>query len=222
MDAVAPMNHAASADDVDPLDLSSAFDAVVRGRRSIRSYADAPVPPVLLDRVLGAARHAPSPHHSVPWRFVVLVGAEAKERLAQAMADRWRADLARDGVPTDQIEAEAAKSHRRLVRAPVVLVGCLYLDPLDDYPDSERAQAEAYMAAHSLGAALQNVMLAAHANGLASCWMCAPVFCPDVVRDAVGLDGALMPHALITIGYAARTPPTRQRPTLDQIIALRA
>lgn len=203
-------------------DLADALDAVLRGRRSIRSYEDRPVPPELLERVLDAARHAPSPHHSVPWRFAVLVGQDAKEQLAGAMGDRWRADLAGDGVPADQIEAEVAKSHRRLTRAPVVLVGCLYLDPLDEYPDSARQRAEELMAAHSLGTALQNVMLAAHANGLASCWMCAPVFCPEVVRDAVGLDRALIPHALITLGYAAKAPPARERATLDQIIALRA
>ena len=203
-------------------DLADVLDAVLRGRRSIRSYEDRPVPPDVLERVLDAARHAPSPHHSVPWRFAVLVGSEAKQRLAEAMGERWRADLAGDGVPAEQVEAEVAKSHRRLTRSPVVLVGCLYLDPLDAYPDPARQRAEEFMAAHSLGTALQNVMLAAHANGLASCWMCAPVFCPEVVRDAVGLDRALIPHALITIGYAGKTPPERERPALDQIVALRA
>ena len=203
-------------------DLADALDAVLRGRRSIRSYEERPVPPDVLERVLDAARHAPSPHHSVPWRFAVLVGQDAKEQLAVAMGERWRADLAGGGVPPEQVEAEVAKSHRRLTRAPVVLVGCLYLDPLDEYPDPARRRAEELMAAHSLGTALQNVMLAAHANGLASCWMCAPVFCPEVVRDAVGLDDALIPHALITLGYAAKAPPARERPTLEQIVALRA
>ena len=203
-------------------ELAGALDAVLRGRRSIRSYEDRPVPPDVLERVLDAARHAPSPHQSVPWRFAVLVGPDAKDRLAQAMGERWRADLAGDGVPPEQVEAEVAKSHRRLTRAPVVLVGCLYLDPLDEYPDPARQRAEEFMAAHSLGTALQNVMLSAHANGLASCWMCAPVFCPEVVRDAVGLERALIPHALITLGYAAKAPAARERPSLDDIIALRA
>jgi len=204
------------------MSLADALDAVLRGRRSIRSYEDRPVPPDVVERVLDAARHAPSPHRSVPWRFAVLVGADAKTRLAAAMGDRWRADLTRDGVPSEGVEAEVEKSRRRLTLAPVVLVGCLYLDPLDEYPDPARQQAETYMAAHSLGAALQNVMLAAHANGLASCWMCAPVFCPEVVRDAVGLDNALIPHALITLGYASKPPPARERPSLDDIVALRA
>jgi coenzyme F420-0:L-glutamate ligase/coenzyme F420-1:gamma-L-glutamate ligase len=204
------------------IDVAAGLDAALRGRRSIRSYEDRPVPDDLLDQVLEAARHAPSPHHSVPWRFAVLTGAAARTRLADAMGDRWRRDLARDGLSEEDIEREVAKSHRRLTRAPVIVVGSLNLEPLDSYPDPARQQAEMFMAGHSLGAALQNIMLAAHARGLASCWMCAPVFCPDVVRDALGLPAELIPHALLTIGYGARPPPERERPRLDEIVTYRA
>src|SRR3954451_2128124 len=158
-------------------DLAETLDSVLRGRRSIRSYQDRPIPDDLIDRVIGAACHAPSPHHSFPWRLAILTGTEAKTRLSDAMSERWRTDLAGDGIPESEIEQEVAKSRRRLTLSPVVLVGSVYLEPLDEYPDGARQHAETLMAAHSLGAALQNVMLAAHANGLASCWMCAPIFC---------------------------------------------
>jgi F420 biosynthesis protein FbiB-like protein len=203
-------------------DLADALDAVLAGRRSIRTYEDRPVPPDVLERVLAAAAQAPSPHHSVPWRLAVLTGSEAKAKLADAMGAKWRADLLGDGLRAAEIEVELEKSHRRLTASPVVIVGSVYPDPLDEYPDAERQQAETLMAAHSLGAALQNVMLAAHANGLASCWMCAPVFCSDVVREALGLPSALIPHAIVTIGYPARPPRARERPSVDQIVVLRA
>jgi F420 biosynthesis protein FbiB-like protein len=202
--------------------LADAVDAALRGRRSIRSYREEPVPADVLERVLGAACHAPSPHHSFPWRLAVLTGPEAKSRLSDAMADRWRTDLTGDGVPVANIEEEIGKSRRRLTLSPVVIVGSVYHEPLDEYPDVARQQAETLMAAHSLGAALQNVMLAAHANGLASCWMCAPVFCSEVVRDSLGLNAALIPHAIVTIGYPLQPPRDRPRPDLDQIVALRA
>jgi len=202
-------------------DRATALDAVLRGRRSIRTYQDQAVPGDILDRVLGAACHAPSPHHSFPWRLAVLTGPRTKSQLADAMAERWRADLLGDGISERDVESELAKSRRRLTASPVVVVGSVYPDPLDEYPDSERQQAETLMAAHSLGAALQNVMLAAHAHGLASCWMCAPVFCSDVVRDALGLDAALIPHAIVTIGYPVQPPRDRPRPDLAQVVALR-
>lgn len=205
-----------------PADRADTLDALLAGRRSIRTYEERAVPAELLERVLGAATHAPSPHHSFPWRLAVLTGPEAKERLAAAMGDRWRADLLADGLGAAEIAIELAKSHRRLTASPAVLVGCVYPDQLDAYPDPDRQAAETIMAAHSLGAALQNVMLAAHASGLASCWMCAPVFCPGVVRDALGLPTELIPHAIVTIGFPARPPRERERPAIDQIVALRA
>ena len=204
------------------LDLADALDATLAGRRSIRTYEERSVEPALLERVLAAATHAPSPHHSIPWRLAVLTGDAAKQKLAQAMADKWRADLLADGLPEAEVELELAKSWKRLTASPVVLVGSVYPERLDEYPDPERQAAETLMASHSLGAALQNIMLAAHANGLASCWMCAPVFCSEVVRDALGLEQGLYPHAIVTIGYAARPPRARQRPSVDEIVSLRA
>ena len=79
----------------------------------------------------------------------------------------------------------------------------------DRYPDARRQLAEQMMFAHSVGAALQNAMLAAHAAGLASCWMCAPLFCPETVMACLGLDERLRPQALLTLGYAAEPPPPR-------------
>jgi F420 biosynthesis protein FbiB-like protein len=205
-----------------PLNPADTLDAVLAGRRSIRTYEERPVPDDVLERILRAAAQAPSPHHSFPWRLAVLTGADAKTALADAMGAKWRADLLGDGLGEAEVEVELEKSRRRLTVSPVVLVGAVYPEPLDEYPDDARQQAETLMAAHSLGAALQNVMLAAHANGLASCWMCAPVFCSDVVRDALGLGAGLVPHAIVTIGYPARPPRARERPGLDQIVVLRA
>ena len=203
-------------------DLADALDAVLAGRRSIRTYEERAVPPDVLERVLAAAVQAPSPHHSLPWRLAVLTGSAAKSALADAMGEKWRADLLGDGLGAAEIEIEVEKSRRRLTASPVVIVGSAYHEVLDEYPDAARQQAETLMAAHSLGAALQNVMLAAHANGLASCWMCAPVFCSDVVRDALNLPSELIPHAIVTMGYPARPPTSRERPSVDQIVVLRA
>jgi F420 biosynthesis protein FbiB-like protein len=194
------------------------LEALIQGRRSIRTYREVPIPEADLESIVDAGRWAPSPHHSLPFRFAVLTGESAREALNEAMADQWRRDLSADHVPEPTIEAEVAKSRRRLLDAPAIIVGCVYLDPLDTYPDPARQQAEHTMAAHALGAALQNMMLTAHAHGLGSAWMCAPLFCPDTVRSALDLPDTWIPHALLTLGYASRDTPPGARPTLDQII----
>ncbi|HZU04954.1 MAG TPA: nitroreductase family protein [Chloroflexota bacterium] len=198
--------------------LAAALEEALRGRRSVRRYRPDPVPRALVETVLAAAAWAPSPHHSAPWRFVVLTRPEAKARLASAMAEAWRADLERDGVAPTRIATLLARSQERLRHAPVVIVLCITEERLDRYPDARRQAAERTMAAQSAGAALQNVMLAAHARGLATCWLCAPLFCPETVTATLGLDPALHPQALLTLGYPAAPPPPRARPSLDTLL----
>ena len=171
-----------------------------------------------IEQVLEAAGWAPSPHGRQPWRFAVLTRAEPKLHLADAMGAEWRRQLAMDGQDAATIELRRHKSHERIVRAPAIVIPCLYLAELDAYPDPDRAAAEATMAIQSLGCAVQNMLLMAYSLGLDGGWMCAPLFCPEVVVGALDLDPALIPHALITLGYAAADPVRRPRKPLDDLI----
>lgn len=197
----------------------SVFDAV-RGRRSVRRYLDKDVPVDLVDRVLEAARWAPSPHGRQPWRFAVVTEGATKERLADAMGEEWRSNLQMDGQDAEIVEKRLEGSRRRLLDAPVLVLICLYLEDLDVYPDAARQESETTMAVQSLGAAAQNALLAAYEMGLDAGWMCAPLFCPEKVVEALGLDEKLVPHALITLGYAEGDPPKRRgrRPLEDLIV----
>lgn len=195
---------------------------LIDGRRSVRRYAQREVPVEVVRAALEAARWAPSPHNSQPWRFAILRTRGLRERFAARMGERWRADLAADGLPPAAIEALIGKSRERIRGASVVIIiGLTYAD-LDVYPDASRQEAERVMAAQSLGAAAQNIMLVAHAHGVASCWMCAPLFCPSVVREALDLPAEVVPQAMITLGYPAVQQPLRPRRRLDEFILLDA
>lgn len=182
----------------------------IHKRRSVRRYLDKDVPDDLVEKVLEAARWAPSPHGRQPWRLAVLTRDESKQLLTEAMGDEWRSNLEMDGQDAEVVEKRLEGSRRRLLDAPVLVLLCLYLEDLDDYPDPGRQQSETTMAVQSLGAAAQNMMLASYGLGLDSGWMCAPLFCPEKVVDALGLDTKLVPHALITVGYADGDPPKRR------------
>src|SRR5437867_963105 len=103
---------------------ASALDAALRGRRSVRRYLPREVPDAELEAILEAARWAPSPHNSEPWRFVVLRSLGSKERLVGAMGARWEADLKADGVAPNAIAGELRKSRQRITGAPVVVLAC--------------------------------------------------------------------------------------------------
>ncbi len=191
---------------------------LIRGRRSVRRMRSDPVPEEAVRQVLEAARWAPSPHGSQPWRFVVLTRPEVKVRLADAMAAAWEHNLALDGEAPEVIAKRLEGSRRRLLEAPVLILLCLYLEDLDRYPDPDRQQAETIMAIQSLGAAAQNMLLMAYRLGLDMGWMCAPLFCPDVVRQALDLPETLIPHALFPLGFAAADPKRRERRPLETLV----
>ncbi|MCS6835101.1 MAG: nitroreductase family protein [Anaerolineae bacterium] len=174
---------------------------LIKTRRSLRRYRPEPVPRALLERLLEAAIWSPSAHNRQPWRFVIVETAQAKEALARAMGARLRRDLAADGVAQEVIDADANRSYERLTGAPVLIVLCLSMVDMDAYPDEWRSANEFLMAVQSVAMAGQNILLAAHEAGLGACWMCAPLFCPDVVREALALPADWQAQGLITLGY---------------------
>ena len=201
----------------------SRVPAFLEARRSIRAFVDEPVPRDALDGFVAAACIAPAPHHSRPWRWVVVDTDDAKRRLADGMGAAWRRDLEHDGVAKDRIDELVDASHRKVNAAPAIVLGCLTWDGLDRYPDEVRQRAEFGMALLSLGAAVENLMLAAADAGYASCWVAAPIFCPEATRDAVGLPTEWLPHAMILVGRPDPTYVGRPRPPvpLDELRAHR-
>jgi coenzyme F420-0:L-glutamate ligase / coenzyme F420-1:gamma-L-glutamate ligase len=193
----------------------SAVPAFLEARRSIRSFGPAPVDRSELDALVESACIAPAPHHSRPWRFVIADSPDAKERLARAMGDRWRVDLDADGVDDIRVGELIAASTAKIVGAPSIVLGCLTWEGLDPYPDEARQRAEWGMALLSLGASVENLMLAAAARGLASCWVAAPIFCPEAARDALALPADWLPHAMVLVGQPDPAYAGRIRPPVD-------
>jgi PPOX class probable F420-dependent enzyme len=197
---------------------SNDLDVVIRGRRSVRALLPDRVPRSVLEAAIAAAGWAPSPHGRQPWRFAIVESAERKMRLADAMATSWAEQLRLDGQDESIVQIRLGKSRNRLLSAPALVIVSLYLGDLDDYPDADRQLAETTMAIQSFGAAVQNFLLTIYASGYDAGWMCAPLFCPEIVRDVLGLAPALIPHALLPIGYAAKDPVRRPRRPLDEVI----
>jgi coenzyme F420-0:L-glutamate ligase / coenzyme F420-1:gamma-L-glutamate ligase len=191
---------------------------LLRNRRSVRKFQDRPVDRELVEEIIEAARWAPSPHGRQPWRFAVLTTQELKLQLADQMGSTWQQNLQMDGQDAEIVNIRLEKSRQRILNAPVIIIPCLYLEDLDYYPDERRQADEKTMAIQSIGAAIQNMLLMAYDLGLDAGWMCAPLFCPEVVCKALDLDPRLIPQALITVGYAAADPQRRERLPLSSLI----
>ncbi|MEM0049207.1 MAG: nitroreductase family protein [Candidatus Bathyarchaeia archaeon] len=190
---------------------------VIKDRRSIRLFLPKNVPQDLVLRLIDAARWAPSAHNAQPWRFIVIFDPIVKKKLAEAMASDWLRDLERDGVPQEEAKRLAEESIKRFSEAPVLIIAAITMREMHKYPDRRRRRFEHLMATQSLAAAIQNLLLTAHAEGLGACWFCAPLFCQETVRRVLRIPRDVEPQALIALGYPAESPKPPPRKPIKEI-----
>lgn len=169
-------------------------------RHTVRTFTDEVVPTSLITEAIDAAMCAPAPHHTKPWKFIVL---DQREALLDAMAKQWRIDLAElDGLDDAAITKRIARGNI-LVNAPTIVLGFVSLEHAHAYPDERRKRAERDLFMLSGGAALENLMITLAARGVGTAWISSSVFCPEVVRQELGLTEQWQPLGAVAVGYPA-------------------
>lgn len=175
-------------------------------RRTVRRFDGRPVDRSTVLRAVAAALTAPAPHHGAPWRFVLV--ERSATALLDAMARQWAADLRADGVDEAGITSRLRRGDV-LRDAPYLVVPCLVRDGAHDYPDERRAAAEGRMFLLAMGAAIENLLVQSAAEGLGSAWVGSTLFCPEVVRESLGLDPTWEPMGAVALGWPLDPPPER-------------
>ncbi|MGB6205577.1 coenzyme F420-0:L-glutamate ligase [Mycobacterium sp.] len=187
--------------------------------RSVRQFADEPVPPQLIEAAVAEALTAPAPHHTRPVRFVWLQTHDVRIRLLDRMRDKWRSDLSGDGKPADAVARRVARG-QILYDAPEVVIPMLVPDGAHDYSDAARNDAEHTMFTVAVGAAVQALLVALAVRGVGSCWIGSTIFAADLVRDELGLAPDWEPLGAIAIGYPLEpsTEPRDPVPVTDLLV----
>lgn len=207
-----------AADDMFRLGTSEAVREAVTLRRTVREFTADPVDGGAVRRAVAAAVTAPAPHHTTPWRFVLLESAESRTRLLDAMRDAWVADL-RGDAKTEESVARRVRRGDVLRNAPYLAVPCLVMDGSHTYAgsdpaaDARRNAAEREMFVVAAGAGVQNFLVALAGERLGSAWVSSTMFCRDVVREVLDLPADWDPMGAVAIGHPAAAP--KERPPRD-------
>lgn len=175
----------------------------MRRRRTGGAFRPDPPSRAQLERLVEAARWAPNHHLTEPWRFIVVAG-DARHDLAEAMV----AELAGDAAPDAKAEREAIGIRTKLVRSPVILVVAQ-----TGRPDDPEKDLEDYAAC---ACATQNLLLAAHAEGLAAKWSTGKAATSPAAKAFLGLEPADRLVAYVYLGHPAdEARDSRRRPVED-------
>lgn len=169
--------------------------AAIRGRRSVGAVRAERPPRHLIEMVVEAGRWAPNHHLSEPWRFIVLAGA-ARDTLGAAMADALADGLAGNGAEALDEQARQRlldRERHKPLRAPVVIV--VAVEPSSD---PQIVPSEDVLAG---AAAVQNMLLAAEAVGLAAIWRTGPAAYASPVKAALDLSPTTHIIGFLYMGY---------------------
>lgn len=186
------------------------LDAIA-GRRSIRKFKDTPIPEETLRCILTAGIQAPSDKNRQPWQFIVVQGEQKRAEMVRLMREGI-ARIKEGGEDIGSAEWTAAV----MEQAPVTI---FVINPYGLSPWQARSLDQMVGEAvdiQSIGAAIQNMLLAAQDLGLGSLWICDVFYAYQELMEWMGETGEMI--AAVSIGYANEHPPARYRKSMEQVV----
>ena len=182
----------------------------IAARRSIRKFKETPIPEKMLQTILKAGIQAPSACNRQPWRFVIVQGDKRAKMLR----------IMRQGIARDQSRGEDIGSSewttQVMEQAPITV---FIFNPDGLRPWRNHTVEQMFgdvMDIQSIGAAIQNMLLAATDLGLGSLWICDVFIAYKELCQWLGEKGELI--AAVSFGYADESPTARPRKPMSEVV----
>lgn len=186
---------------------------LIKERRSARAFSERPVEREELELLIDAARWAPSPTNRQPWKFLTIASPTLKALMRESVAAQGQELLKLAGEDAPALD-DYLKNFVFFSEAPVV-IALLLRRTRSRLGEDSSIEADSGLLA--LGAAMQNVLLAAAAAGMAACPMTGPLIARQELEDVLEIKDPWQLKALIPVGWPSEeipSPPERKRPDL--------
>lgn len=190
---------------------------LITKRKTIRKFKDIKIEKDDVVSLIEAAIQAPSAHNFQPWEFILIDSNEIKEKLSSKMASTWVNNLKKDGKLLLEIQERVNLSKGRINNAPFIIIPCFDTSKVEKYGD-ERDKAEFIMGVQSVALASENILLRATEKGFGVLWLCAPLFCPEDVKEVLGIPNHILPQEILIIGIPDEDPIKSKRRNLNDVI----
>ncbi len=184
--------------------------ATIAARRSIRKFKDTPIPEGVLQQILTAAIQAPSACNRQPWRFIIVRGEKKAEMLR----------ILREAIARDQARGEDIGSTEYSTQVMEQAAVTVFVFNPDGLPPWRKHTTDQMFGdvfdIQSIGAAIQNMLLAATDLGLGSLWICDVFIAYEELCKWLGENGELI--AAVSFGYADESPAARPRKPMHEVV----
>ncbi len=191
---------------------------VMQTQRAIRRWTDEPVDREVIERIIQAGCWAPSGSNSQPWGFLVVTDDDKRERLAEAIRSMFEKRMGTSFPNPEQVEDP---TRRRMYRgaknlfenfaaAPVWIIPCMLTDLY------QARAADSLLAGSSIYPSIQNMMLAARAEGLGTVLTTPQDGIMDELRAELNIPDSALPVAIIPMGHPnANFGPVTRKPLAE-------
>lgn len=180
----------------------SEFYQIIKERRSIRKFKPDPIPKEVLARIIQIGMWAPSAMNTQPWEFYVFTG-KSRDEIVSILSKTIKGITPRlKELFNEKMLNFTSGFFQNMGGAPVVVLVFTHRLPIAQYQEG---------AVQSCAAAVQNLLLAAHIEGLGACWLTGPLWVEDEILTYLGRQEDARLVAAIPIGFPDQTPPVPPR-----------
>lgn len=197
-----------------------AYEAIV-SRVSVRRFKPDPIPDEVIKKILEAGIRAPSAGNGQQWYFIIVKdNEEMKAKLHELILKahiKYAEEVAHEDTMPEEVKRRWLEALRKgeMYKAPLYVAA--YLDLRKSQYKKEYEELERVWAIQSLSAAIENMILAAWAEGIGSVWLGDPLLMPEEFNALLKPPEGCELQAIIAFGYPARTPKPRPRKPLEEV-----